>query len=239
MAKEGQNMRTGLAVAVCVLLFLLYPARAGAPDCNCWHGVISQSLPRCLCTCDTGYLEPRCQYTSTDEVRVEIWFNFPITQFDTANIIATLQANLLHTTQPTYPAYGLIYGRTSDSVSGVSAGLFKMPGGAVFYLERSVEAKAAWVQSLGITSVYPVLKTSASSNPAETLAASVVLYETSSGVVITADTLAWLIGAFILAFIIIFIDMCCFKNTSSNVEDAMQQGGLGGMDAGRKYKNAA
>jgi nitrogen fixation-related uncharacterized protein len=181
---------------VAVLLIPLIIGEAlgsGVPPCNCNNGNVDISEPQCLCACFEGYLLPHCLYTATDMVPMDVWLLIPPKDFLSSAFLQSLQWGL-QISSPTDVVF--LYAYPSPLLNRTDA-FVSIVGSKAQQLLWDYYSNNSWLSAASIESVWEDVPPS---SPLYIVDQRFVIYSSSDGnVIITVQTLAWLIGAVVLA----------------------------------------
>lgn len=199
------------------LLLLATAVVAGAPPCICGRGgKISNSTPRCSCTCTGEYLQPDCRYRSYDIVNVDIWVPLNFRQVQSPAILSGIVDGLTKTEKlPAEVTKSVQFvGLTKSSTQVNATNLrFSMLGICSLYLKAAAEMKRPWLSYLNIQSVMDAYKLPPGQYQPLEFVDRIVIYSDSRGIVMTADDIGWFIGAVVVVFLLMALEKCLFYNT--------------------------
>jgi hypothetical protein len=190
-------------VTAVVLSAVLPPSHtsvaAGAPPCECHHGIVQTPTPRCYCACTGDYLMPYCRYTTTQIVAVEVWFVHDPNMLNSDLVTAALQAGINNGENVTF-----IF--AWKSFNNKTMMRYTMSGSSVFHLKKDVSDNLPWIVDLGIDATYEAFLSS--ETPVVARPEEYVLF-TRDNMVFTLDSMAWLFGAIGTLLFMLMLDQCC------------------------------
>jgi hypothetical protein len=215
-----------------LLLALLVAGAAEAVSCNCNNGAVAQSTPVCYCDCVAGYQLPSCDYKLTEDVRLDIYLLYPVTEFQSYDFVQKLAKGL--TMDPTTISFRQATDLPKFNRTNV---LLTMPGYGVKRFLPDVKSQAVYVQALSIANVYVIPIPPAPASQTNKYP----LFDVQ-GYRITVDLIMYLVAAFIIVFILCVVEACCLfqndeevihlKGYKGPVESPMDKygAGSGGLD---------
>jgi hypothetical protein len=190
------------AVALVVLSAMLPPTAtmvaAGAPPCECHHGVVVSPTPRCYCACEGDYLMPFCRYTTTQRLAVEVWFIHDANSLNADIITDALQKGINNGDNVTF-----IFSWRSFNKKTMMR--YSMTGSSIFHLRKAVSDNLPWIVDLGIDATYEAFLSS--EHPVVARPEEYVLL-TVQNMVFTVDAMAWLLTVVLLVLLLLMVDRC-------------------------------
>lgn len=197
------------------MILLILVSAAVARQCNCNNGNVDIAEPQCSCSCYSGYLMPRCLYTASDMVTVEIWVKKQPQDFFSNDLV-----NALSWALPVKSSADIsfLYAQPHAAVNKTAA-FVSLRGDRAQQLVWDVYSSNGWLAKASIEAAWEHIPDLPSNT---NYGATLSVYRSTDGkVLITVEGILWLIAAVVMVVALSLLECCFLWNTEDNVEETL------------------
>jgi hypothetical protein len=191
--RRGWLEPTSLCLLLAALLIII--PHVSAVSCFCYNGHTVSSTS-CACACNPGYLLPTCSFGVSDSVGIVFSLNMTAEDF-----VAELFTNAVAYAASVNASF--MWGMNVTSFAKVRAAV-SIPGYSVGRLLDSVRYRDAWVNEYNVVSAHVITPTSGDAK-SSFVAIDVILFQ-SGNVIITVNSIIWIICGMVLCVLLVGIE---------------------------------